>query len=123
MSGDHPSVFELDVFVRRGATSVGFESHVSRCQPCAARLSSLARRANPASLQLEAEAPQRRRPQLAVLLTACVAALLVRTVSLVPMPIQIIASEGVHGVASLETSMSPSAGGCDDSGAGDSGMR
>ena len=28
---NHPTVFELDVFIRRGATSADFERHVSGC--------------------------------------------------------------------------------------------
>ena len=92
----HPSVFELDVFIRRGATSAAFEQHVSACEACAARLSSLARRASPA--ELVREDPRGKRLQAAaVALAACLAVLLVRTVSL---PVETnVAPEGVHGVA------------------------
>lgn len=109
----HPSVFELDVFIRRGATSAEFEQHVSACDACASRLSSLARRASPA--ELVREDPQGRRLQAAaVALAACLAVLLVRTVSL---PVESnVAPEGVHGVAPQQVVMIVAESGPTDSG-------
>lgn len=112
----HPSVFELDVFIRRGATSVEFERHVSGCEACASRLSSLARRASP--VELVSDEPQGRRLQAAaVALAACVAVLLVRTVSLQPLPQEFRAPE--YGVTSGEVAMVRSV----DAGPTDSGVR
>lgn len=109
----HPSVFELDVFVRRGATSAEFEQHVSSCDACASRLSSLARRASPA--ELVREDPQGRRLQAAaVALAACLAVLLVRTVSLPVVPD--VAPEGSHGVPSQQVVMIVAETGPTDSG-------
>ena len=113
----HPTVFELDVFVRRGATSADFEQHVSACEACATRLSSMAQRAGPASLVMDP--PEGRRLQVAaVALAACLAVLLVRTVSLVPVSNEFIAPEGVHGVASTPIVMIAG-----DTGPTDSGVR
>jgi hypothetical protein len=113
----HPTVFELDVFVRRGATSADFEHHVSGCGHCAQRLSSMARRAAPASLVMDE--PEGRRLQVAaVALAACLAVLLVRTVSLAPTSNEFVAPEGVHGVASAPIVMIVG-----DTGPTDSGVR
>ena len=109
----HPSVFELDVFIRRGATSAEFEQHVSACDACASRLSSLARRASPAALVRE-DSQGRRLQTAAVALAACLAVLLVRTVSL---PVESnVAPEGVHGVASQQVVMIVAESGPTDSG-------
>lgn len=99
----HPSLFELDGFIRQGATSADFEQHVSGCAGCAAELSRLARRAHP--LELVRAEPETKRFQSAVVaLAACLAVLLVRTAS-VPLPAADFRSpEGVHGVASPEVS-------------------
>ncbi len=114
----HPTVFELDGFIRTGSTSAEFERHVSGCDACADRLSRLARRANPA--ELVRDEPEARRFQAAaVALAACLAVLLVRTVSVLPMPTDFRAPEGVHGVASQEVSMVVNA----DVGPSDSGVR
>ena len=111
----HPSLFELDGFIRRGDTSADFEQHVSACEVCAARLSSLARRASPASLVWRS--PSGRRLQAAaVALAACLAVLLVRTVSLPVAPS--VAPEGVHGVPSPRVVMIVG-----DTGPTDSGVR
>ena len=115
---NHPTVFELDVFIRRGATSADFERHVSGCDSCARRLSSLARRASPA--ELIRDEPQGRRLQAAaVALAACLAVLLVRTVSVTHVPFEFRAPEGVHGVASGQVAMVTSV----DAGPIDSGVR
>lgn len=111
----HPSVFELDVFIRRGATSEEFEAHVSGCDSCAARLSSLARRASPAALVRD-DVQGRRLQAAAVALAACLAVLLVRTVSLPVIPDA--APEGVHGVGTQQVVMMVG-----DSGPTDSGVR
>lgn len=111
----HPTVFELDVFVRRGATSVDFEQHVSACDVCAERLSRRAQRAGPASLVMDE--PEGRRLQVAaVALAACLAVLLVRTVSLVPVSNEFVAPEGVHGVPMPHVAMIVSDVGPTDSG-------
>jgi hypothetical protein len=111
----HPTVFELDVFIRRGATSAEFERHVSECDSCAARLSRMAVRASPAAFV--SEAPEARRfTAAAVALAACLAVLLVRTVSVVPMPYEALAPEGVHGVASPQVAMVVADAGPTDSG-------
>ena len=110
----HPTVFELDVFIRRGSTSADFERHVSECDSCAARLSRLALRASPA---LERAAPEARRFQAAVVaLAACLAVLLVRTVSVLPMPSEARAPEGVHGIAAPRVVMVVADAGPTDSG-------
>jgi hypothetical protein len=114
----HPTVFELDVFIRQGSTSAEFERHVSGCDACAARLSRLARRAHP--LELTHDEPRGRRLQAAaVALAACLAVLLVRTVSVPSMPTDFRAPEGVHGVASSQ-GMSMAVA---DAGPADSGVR
>lgn len=114
----HPTVFELDGFIRSGATSAEFERHVSGCDACADRLLRLARRAGPAALMREE--PQGRRLQAAVVaLAACLAVLLVRTVPVLPMPSDFRAPEGVHGVAAPQVSMIVSV----DAGPADSGVR
>ena len=106
------------MFVRRGSTSTDFERHVSSCEACALRLSSFARRANPADLVRDE--PQGRRLQAAaVALAACLAVLLVRTVSVQPLQFEFRAPEGVHGVSSGEVAMVASA----DAGPTDSGVR
>lgn len=113
----HPTVFELDVFVRRGATSADFEQHVSGCDACAQRLSSMARRAGPATL-VRAEPEGRRLQAAAVALAVCLAVLLVRTVSLPQASNEFVAPEGVHGVASAPIVMIVG-----DTGPTDSGVR
>lgn len=118
----HPTVFELDVFVRRGATSVDFEQHVSRCDVCAERLSKRAQRAGPAALVAD-ESEGRRLQVAAVALAACLAVLLIRTVSLLPGSMEFRAPEGVHGVASPEVAMVVSTSGFIDAGPSDSGVR
>ena len=113
----HPSVFELDGFIRQGATSAEFERHVSTCDACADQLSRLARRAGP--LELLRDEPEVRRFQAAaVALAACLAVLLVRTVSL-QTPVDFRAPEGVHGVGSQEVSLVVPV----DAGLSDSGVR
>ncbi|MDP1829551.1 MAG: hypothetical protein Q8L48_40160 [Archangium sp.] len=92
----HPTLFELDGFVRRGSTSAEFERHVSDCDACAQRLSGLALRADPAALVRD-EPSSRRFQAAAVALAACLAVLLVRTVPVLPMPNEARAPEGVHG--------------------------
>jgi hypothetical protein len=63
--------------------------------------------------------PEARRFQAAVVaLAACLAVLLVRTVSLVPVSNEVVAPEGVHGVASPRVVMVVA-----DSGPTDSGVR
>ena len=110
----HPTVFELDVFIKRGATSAQFERHVSACASCSARLSRLALRASPAR---ERVAPEARRFQAAaVALAACLAVLLVRTVSVLPLPSEPRAPEGVHGVAAPQGVMVNADAGPTDSG-------
>ena len=110
----HPTVFELDVFIRRGATSPEFERHVSQCDSCAARLSRLAVRAGPVIVR---EAPEARRFQAAVVaLAACLAVLLVRTVSVLPMPSEARAPEGVHGIVAPQIVMVVADAGPTDSG-------
>lgn len=111
----HPSLFELDGFIRRGDTSADFERHVSACEACAARLTSLARRASPAALVKE-DPSGRRLQAAAVALAACLAVLLVRTVSLPAAPDA--APEGVHGVPSPRVVMMVA-----DTGPTDSGVR
>ncbi len=114
----HPTVFELDVFIRRGETSEEFERHVSGCEACALRLSSLARRAHPA--ELVNDEPQGRRLQAAaVALAACLAVLLMRTVSVQAVPYEFRTPEGVHGVSTGEVAMVTSV----DAGPTDSGVR
>ncbi len=113
----HPSLFELDGFIRQGATSAQFEHHVSSCGACADQLSRLARRAGP--LELIRDEPEVRRFQAAsVALAACLAVLLVRAVSL-PTPVDFRPPEGVHGVGLQEVSMVVSV----DAGLTDSGVR
>ena len=114
---NHPSLFELDVFIRQGATSSAFERHVSGCDACADQLSRLARRASP--LELIRDEPEARRFQAAaVALAACLAVLLVRTVSVLPLPVDFRAPEGVHGVGSVSQEVS-----LVDAGPSDSGVR
>ena len=109
----HPSVFELDGFVRRGVTSTEFERHVSDCESCAERLSRLAQRSGP--IALVRDEPEGRRFQAAaVALAACLAVLLVRTVSVMPM--SSVAPEGVHGVGSQPVMMIVADAGPTDSG-------
>ena len=110
----HPSVFELHGFVRRGATSADFERHVSDCDSCAQRLSRLAQRSGSAALVRD-EPEGRRFQAAAVALAACLAVLLVRTVSVMPMP-NAVAPEGVHGVASQPVMMIVADAGPTDSG-------
>lgn len=109
----HPSLFELDVFIRRGDTSAEFEQHVSACEACASRLSSLARRASPAAL-VSVDPSGRRLQAAAVALAACLAVLLVRTVSLPVVPD--VAPEGVHGVSAPQVMMIVAETGPTDSG-------
>lgn len=111
----HPSLFELDGFVRRGSTSAWFERHVSDCDACAQRLSHLALRTCPAALVRD-EPSGRRFQAAAVALAACLAVLLVRTVSVLPMPHESRAPEGVHGVASPKVMMIVADAGPTDSG-------
>lgn len=112
----HPSVFELDGFIRQGATSAEFERHVSGCGSCADQLSRLARRSGP--LELSCDEPEARRFQAAVVaLAACLAVLLMRAVPM--MPVDFRAPEGVHGVGSQDVSMVVSV----DAGPSDSGVR
>lgn len=97
MASTHPSVFELHAFVSRGETSPDFERHVSACASCAARLTSFSARV--AAPALVVEPPVERHLRAAGLaLVACLAVLVVRTVTLPrldgPPP------EGVHGVSS-----------------------
>jgi hypothetical protein len=118
----HPSLFELDVFVRRGATSPSFERHVSDCAACATRLSQLARRAHAPALVLS---PAGEQPFHGVVLalTVCLAVLLLRAPSWMTPPPGVPAPEGVHGVVLPSFSQLVSAEALSDAGALDSGMR
>ncbi len=101
----HPSVFELDVFVRNASTSAEFERHVSACDECAARLQRLAQRTQPVSLALEV--PQERQVYFAaVALMACLMVLLVRGVPGMSFRVDSYAPEGVHGVPVLKSATS-----------------
>lgn len=117
----HPSIFEIDVFVRLGTTSVDFERHVSRCESCAARLTQSALRVNGQPLTLPAAGPHFRLAGVALI--ACLAVLVVRGVSLSPPVDFSLAPEGVHGVASAETSIAVWSSHLSDAGRADSGVR
>lgn len=117
----HPSIFEIDVFVRLGTTTAAFESHVSDCEHCAARLTQFALRANGPPLALPVVDPRFRAAGVALI--ACLAVLLVRGVTLSP-PVDFSgAPEGVHGVASTQTSVAVWSSHLSDAGGGDSGVR
>lgn len=93
----HVSLFEVHAFVTRGEASVDFEAHVSACAHCAGKLSSAARRVvSPAAVPVEVVTPKLQAALVAFV--ACLAVLLVRAVS-VPLPADVSAPEGVHGVA------------------------
>jgi hypothetical protein len=107
----HPSVFELARFIEGDAESSGFEAHVSECDACAGRLSSLAHRAMRArglAAELDVSPARGAPPALVALvaLTACLAVFVslparadlgagYSVVSEAPA----YAPEGVHGVA------------------------
>lgn len=114
----HPSLFELDGFIRRGVSSPEFERHVSECAACADQLSRLARRSGATELVAAPEDRDGRRLQAAaVALAACIAVLLVRSVTLIPL--QSRSRADVSGVGVQEVSMVMSA----DAGPVDSGVR
>jgi ferric-dicitrate binding protein FerR (iron transport regulator) len=116
----HPSLFELDGFIRRGASSPEFERHVSECAACADQLSRLARRSGAMELVAAPEDRDGRRLQAAaVALAACLAVLLVRTVTLIPVQADLRSRADVSGVGVQEVSMVMSA----DAGPVDSGVR
>lgn len=93
----HVSLFELHAFVTRRESSAAFEAHVSACGVCAEKLTTAARRvASPASLPTEVVTP--RLQAALVAFVACLAVLLVRAVTL-PLPSDVSAPEGVHGIA------------------------
>lgn len=101
MSDAHPSIFELNGFVRGGSTSDELEAHVSVCDSCAERLAGLARRvASPIALpELELAGSATRLQAAVVALVACLAVLVVRAapVTTVSLP-EPRAPEGIHGI-------------------------
>ena len=116
----HPSLFELDGFIRRGVSTPDFERHVSECAACADQLSRLARRSGPVQLVNVADERDGRRLQAAaVALAACLAVLLVRSVTLFPVQSDLRSREDVSGVGVQEVSMVMVA----DAGPVDSGVR
>lgn len=115
----HPSLFELDGFIRRGVSSPEFERHVSQCAACADQLSRLARRSGATELvALPDERDGRRLQAAAVALAACLAVLLVRSVTLFPVQSDLRSREDMHGVMTQEVSRSLA-----DAGPVDSGVR
>ena len=95
----HPSLFELDGFIRRGTSTPDFERHVSDCAACADQLSRLARRSGPMELVNVADDREGRRLQAAtVALAACLAVLLVRSVTLFPLHSDLRSREDINGV-------------------------
>jgi hypothetical protein len=116
----HPSLFELDGFIRRGVSTPDFERHVSECAACADQLSRLARRSSPMPLvAVPDERDGRRLQAAAVALAACLAVLLVRTVTLLPSQSDFRSRADVNGVVMQEVSMVASV----DAGPVDSGVR
>lgn len=123
----HPTVWELHAFIREGMTSFEFEQHVSTCARCARALQKLAVRAAPLVLPTRmataTRSAERSLQWFSMALMACVAVLMVRSVSMVSLPATAVYPEGLHGIAVAQDSPATAFTGSDDGGPMDSGSR